>query len=286
MDVSVIIPTTNRLTLPACLASLRRHDHNRTVQIVVVDDAPTRRVDRHWLASEAPEAELARADGFGPAAVRNLGLTHAAGDAVFFTDDDVVVDPDWIRAGCAYLDVDSRAAGFEAVVATAPYDYLFEQSLENDRPGAYWTCNIAYRRSVLDAVGGFSREFPWPHGEDRDLGYRVLRLGPIGFEPAMRVTDVPRQVSIKDAVLQGRWVFSSIALVRRHPEQVPSVGRLGEARRELAGGLRHWLPRLRDDRRRLVRSPRLLSRFLVIAVGHLLVASATIAQSQLVERAS
>lgn len=284
MDVTVIIPTTNRATLPACLASVRDQEHDGIVQVVVVDDAPARRVDRQWLAREAPGALLVLGDGEGPAVARNMGLAQAKGEVVFFTDDDVIVDSGWIAAGCAYLDAEPLAAGVEGVVTTAPYDYLFEQSLENDRPGAFWTCNVAYRRAAIEAVGGFCEDFPWPHGEDRDLALRILRHGPIGFCHSMRVVHTPRRVGLGEAMLQGRWVLSSIALARRHPEHFPATGVLAEARHQLAGGLRYWLRRLRDDRHRLARSPRLLARLVALASGHLLVSAGAIARSRIRER--
>jgi GT2 family glycosyltransferase len=43
--------------------------------------------------------------------------------------------------------------------------------------GYYETCNMAYRRSVLEQVGGFDETFRFPYGEDTDLAWRAKEAG-------------------------------------------------------------------------------------------------------------
>jgi glycosyltransferase involved in cell wall biosynthesis len=282
VSATVIIPTTNRSTLDDCVSSVLAQVPHADLQVVVVDDGPTPTVDPAKFGSGV---EVVRSGGRGPAAARNVGLANATGAVVFFTDDDVVVDRGWVAAGCAYLEQHRQAGGVEGVVRTRPYDYLFEQSMQNDRPGAYWTCNIAYRKHVLAEVGGFSSDFPWPHGEDLDLAFRVLERAPIGFSPEMVVTHVPRAVSIWDVIRQGRWIVSSITLMQRHPQHYPKGGLLAQSVWQLSGGLRHWARRARDDRRRLLSSPCLLGRIILIAGGHAVVSTAAIIRWQFETRA-
>jgi hypothetical protein len=52
----------------------------------------------------------------------------------------------------------------------------------SDERGLYESCNIAYRRTALEAVGGFDESFGRrfsgrPFGEDTDLAWRVRRAG-------------------------------------------------------------------------------------------------------------
>jgi GT2 family glycosyltransferase len=43
--------------------------------------------------------------------------------------------------------------------------------------GRYETCNMGYRRAVLEEIGGFDEGFELPYGEDIDLGWRARELG-------------------------------------------------------------------------------------------------------------
>jgi hypothetical protein len=53
-----------------------------------------------------------------------------------------------------------------------------EQSRTQDEPLPHGiTANIAYRRSVLEEVGGFDESFPIAGGEDADLIKRVSKQG-------------------------------------------------------------------------------------------------------------
>lgn len=49
-------------------------------------------------------------------------------------------------------------------------DVPFEQ-------GFYETCNIAYRRDVIERAGGFDEAFRFPYGEDTDLAWRAKEDG-------------------------------------------------------------------------------------------------------------
>ena len=56
----------------------------------------------------------------------------------------------------------------------------FTHQIEQRRPGApYRTCNILYRREVLDRLGGFDGSLRWY--ADNILGLRARQLGGIAF---------------------------------------------------------------------------------------------------------
>jgi len=181
LGASVVIPTRDRpADLARVLASLAAQRTDRPFEVIVVDDGSEPPIDPALLDG-LERARIVRGLGRGPAIARNAGIAAAVSDTVLLTDDDTELAPEWVEAASAFLEANPESVGVEGPVSSPAWDPLYEHSLENDQPGAYWTCNIAYRRATLTTLGGFLEDFPTPHCEDLDLAYRALALGPIGF---------------------------------------------------------------------------------------------------------
>jgi GT2 family glycosyltransferase len=156
---------------------------------VIVDDAS---------GDDTPavlEAELARGElrlrtfrqpaSQGPAAARNRGWRATTAPLVAFTDDDCVPTDGWLEAML------TTAAGRDDVVVQGPtlpnpaeLDGLDAYAKTIRVPGPtphFLTCNVAYARRVLEAVGGFDESFPAPAGEDSDLGCKALDTGAVSL---------------------------------------------------------------------------------------------------------
>jgi GT2 family glycosyltransferase len=281
IDASVVLPTRDRLDdLATVLAALRVQQTDRSFEVVVVDDGSDPPVPESMLDG-LPHARLVRGGGNGPAAARNAGIQAARGPVVVLTDDDTEPAPSWLDAACDFLDRHPDHIGVEGPVRSPSFDPLYEHSLENEQPGAYWTCNVAYRRETLESLGGFLEEFPTPHCEDLDLAYRALRLGPIGFAPAMAIVHFPRSLSLRKLIERGRMAPSEAVLFARHRERFGRARILPANVFPLTSAVAGWSLRLRSDSRGLLRSPRRLVRFAVAAVGHLTVVATACARSTL-----
>ena len=93
----------------------------------------------------------------GPAAARNAGWHAALGQLVAFTDDDCVPQPEWLATLAAALQVADIAQG--CTLPDPAQEHLlgpFARTMDvRSETGYYQTCNVGYRRSVLEAVGGF-----------------------------------------------------------------------------------------------------------------------------------
>jgi GT2 family glycosyltransferase len=278
---SVVIATRNRpRDLARCLDALRQQQSARAFEVIVVDDGSAPPLTQDHLAA-LPKARLLHGPGRGPAAARNVGILAARSPIVIFTDDDTSPSSTWVESACRFLNNNPACVGVEGPTVSAPFDSLYEHSVENKRAeaGAYFTCNVAYRRDVLERLDGFCESFPFPHGEDLDLGWRALRIGEIGFEPGMTVTHYPRPVSIRELVARGRFAANEVFLGFRHLERFPArtYGLRPSAANRIWPALhrfRYWRRRVAAEHRALLRSPRRLGRFSIVAFGDTAVALA------------
>jgi len=169
-----------RDSLRLLLATLAGADGPAPGRVLVVDD----RRDRSGALPLGGVAGVSVIEGrgAGPAAARNLGWRRATAEWVAFLDDDVVPGPLWLA------DLAHDLEGLEAEVAASqgrvrvpmpagrrPTDW--ERNVRGLETARWATADMAYRRSVLEEVGGFDERFPRAYREDADLGLRVVRSG-------------------------------------------------------------------------------------------------------------
>ena len=181
---SVVVPTRNRSErLLRLLDALDTQDLAEPFEVVVVDDgSKDDTLERLQVAAPSRRYSLVvvpSAVTTGPGGARNRGWREAQGELIAFVDDDCVPVPGWLRAltdGLVDADI--------AVGRTKPPDDQldrigpFSSYLDIDHNGSFSTCNIAYRRQVLEEMGGFDEvRFVWPNGEDTDLGLRSVKAG-------------------------------------------------------------------------------------------------------------
>jgi GT2 family glycosyltransferase len=218
IGLSVVIPTHDRPdSLRRCVEAVLAQDA-QGFEIVIANDGTLAvpqdvRDDARVVVLDGPFG--------GPAAARNAAIAHAKGDLIGFTDDDTIPEPGWLRAAVEAMSTDRHVVGVVGQVECPPYDPVFEHAVQSHGLGDFLTCNALYRRWALESVGKFDEAFPYPHCEDRDLGYRLSRLGTIAYCPSMRVLHPARPVRLLDAVRRGRFVASEWRLHRKHPQSRP-----------------------------------------------------------------
>ena len=220
--ISAIVCTHNGArTLSACLDALARLDYP-DYEVIVVDDGSS---DESAAIAARPDVRLMRTSHQGLAAARNVGLDSATGTIIAYVDDDAYPDADWLHyLAAALMESDHAGAGGPNIpppdeghvarcVSAAPGGPV--HVLVTDREAEHIPgCNMAFRKTALDAVGGFDPRFRIA-GDDVDLCWRLQDAGEtIGFSPGAVVYH-RRRDSIRSYVRQQYEYGKAEALLER-----------------------------------------------------------------------
>ena len=231
--VSVVVCAYNaESTMAPCLDSLRDLRYP-TYEVVVVDDGSTDRTGH--IADEYDDFHVIHQENKGLSAARNIGIAASTGDIIAFTDSDCVVDPDWLHylvatflaSGKAAVGgpnlpppEDSLVASCVAASPGGPLHVLLNDEEAEHIPG----CNMAFRREVLEEIGGFDPIYR-AAGDDVDVCWRLQERGHcIAFSPAAMVWHFRRN-TVKAYVGQQRGYGKAEGLLYfKHPERFNALG--------------------------------------------------------------
>lgn len=202
MLVSVIVPTHKRFAaFLECIQSLiDQHFSASDYEIIAVHDG----TEHDYEMKEIVRLRDQFADFFfhaipkgGASSARNFAIQQARGSLVLMTDDDCIAGPDWIAKLVEFLAAHEEVVAVGGQVLAVPPKtfvarYIKDKNLlrrpVRDAHGAIVTlitANVAYRREVLDVIGGFSETFANNQissgGEDLDLAFRAAKAGTLAY---------------------------------------------------------------------------------------------------------
>jgi glycosyltransferase involved in cell wall biosynthesis len=223
-EVSVVVATRNRSAqLAALLDSLRAQTLPRErFELIVVDDASSDDTARVLDGvSDLPLQAIRRDTSGGPAGARNDGWRAASAPLVAFTDDDCVVEPEWLEAALA-AHRDAPSSLLQGPVSPDPAAVEGRSALTRtivvDKLGPYFqTCNVFYPRALLEQLDGFDPSLE--RGEDADLAWRAIESGvePV-WVPEAHVHHAVNTLSLTQLLrLAIKWAPSMEVYVR-HPQ--------------------------------------------------------------------
>jgi GT2 family glycosyltransferase len=270
--VSLIIPTLDGLTLlQKHLPALLRAEGVADAELIIADDGSTDGTGE-WLRANVPQAKVVRREtngGFSRAC--NAAISASTGNILVLLNNDVEVDPNFLPPLLGALESAPSVFAVNSSILLPGQDMLDEgektggfhngifyvdcrrdpatRSTET-APALYATaCSAAYRRAMVEQIGGFDELYSPCYWEDVDLSYRALKRGwQVLYEPQSIVyhqheTTTARMdprftamikhrnsfVFVWKNIADPRWTASSIlltpfvALYRRLRDGEPSV---------------------------------------------------------------
>ncbi|TSE23828.1 glycosyltransferase [Tepidimonas aquatica] len=237
LRVSLVICTYNRAaSLPRTLQALDYLRYPARETLVVVGPCTDNTLDvlKPWQGRvrilHCPEANLSMA--------RNIGIDHAAGDIVAFTDDDGLPEANWLDTLVAAFEADPRLGGAGGHVRDhtgVAYQtrhircnrwgeaQFFDRAPEAEHPDWFPSLigvNSAFRRAALADIGGFDEEYAY-FLDETDVCLRLLEKG-------------WRLRTLDDAEVHHAYAPSHL----RTPQRVPTTLYL-TARSKIYYALRH-----------------------------------------------
>ncbi len=211
--LTIAVCTRDRAAdLAICLDALIRLDYPH-LELLVIDNAPTSQASAELVAGY-PQVRYVCEPRPGLNWARNRAILAATGDIIAYTDDDVVVDPQWASAIAQVFSENPEVMAMTGLVV--PYELetqaqcwfelyggfgrgcqrkWYRRSRHQPLPhwflgtGAYGTgANMAYRRSVFAEIGYFDPALDvgtvTNGGGDLEMLFRVLQAGhTLVYEP-------------------------------------------------------------------------------------------------------
>lgn len=247
--LSIVIPLYNRAAgIGAVIAGLRGR-YAGAFEVIVVDDGSrdgSAAAARAALAAAGVAGQVIEQPNGGPGAARNTGARAARGAWLIFHDSDdrwypwtldllaqtlgSVADPP--PALLLFREIEAPGGIAPAVTETAPdlrvYPGAFE-AIDADTGIAFGSCNLAMRRDLFLALGGF--DTTQRYGEDNDLIYRAAGSGPCWLMTAPAMIALSRGMGdhlTGDGASAIRG-FTAILARARRPAAAPTDSVIGPA---------------------------------------------------------
>ena len=235
---SVVVPALNaEATLPDLLAALKAQAGVAgPYEIIVVDNGST---DRTADIASSCGVTLLRQPIRGPAAARNMGLSHARAEIIACTDSDTIPTRRWLASllsafGYAEtIQVTGPILGWQPTTAAERF-VSARRVFDPERTAAHpihpfaHGMNVAVRRSAALEIGGWDQTMT--SGEDVDFSIRLRKRFGSDIRFIEQALLFHRHPSTDEALWrQARWHGAGYALVhQRHQDVLPwSVWRSG-----------------------------------------------------------
>jgi len=190
--VSVVVPIYNAgETLALCLEGLSglRYDN---YEVFLVDNSSTDNsldIAKRYSSQNPDKFKCITENHQGPSYARNTGAKKATGEILAFTDADCIPDADWLNTIVQPFEKDEigavagRVTGFELTTTLDKFHCLFTlRGFPNSQThsefllvrGGFPTANLAVRKGLFDAIGGFDITMKI-YSEDYDLCARIYQ---------------------------------------------------------------------------------------------------------------
>lgn len=179
-EFSIVICTFNRLAhLKTCIAALLEINFP-TYEIIIVNDGSSDGTKEYLDNLANPKINIIHhAQNLGLSSARNTGIKNAKYDLIAFTDDDCIVEKDWLR----FLSKGFTNEKIGLVIGQTFYisktykGYFPERLVSNINATWPMGCNMAYQKKVFDICEGFDDLFFRYNNEDSEMAIRCVEKG-------------------------------------------------------------------------------------------------------------
>ncbi len=181
--VSVVVSTFNRAEyLKKCVNFLLKLNFDN-FEIIIVNDGSTDNTRDYLDGLKTGKIRVVHhKENLGLSSARNSGIKAAKYDIIAFTDDDCLVDENWLKnisEGFTENNI-GFVIGQVFYIKKDYIGYFPERLVRNINAKWPMGCNIAYQKKVFDRIGYFEDSFFKYGNEDSEMAIRTI-AGGFGF---------------------------------------------------------------------------------------------------------
>jgi len=213
MKISIVTTTKSHINNITRLCKSLCPIYKDIYEVIIVNAGTPNLDDTSHYASVFPII----VDGIGTTRGegKNIGIKRAKGDVIVFLDDDVEVTKGWLKELKKSLKYSDIVAGYSP--NPEGQDLPRVPIYVNGQDITYPTCNIAYKKEVIDKIGFFDKRMIT--AEDVDYNCRCVKKGfIINYNPKMIVNHYHRS-TFRGFAKQAFWNgYGRRQFNRRHPE--------------------------------------------------------------------
>ena len=263
---SIVVPTFRRPdALEETLAAILRLDYRADrYEVIVVDDGADDETAGivHRFRGHGVELMIEAQTHRGAACARNLGARLAGGEMLLFCDDDMILEPSYLRLHLLVRErhgdaVVSGAWRFSPKVMEAlgrspfgRYRIHLERGFQEDGGGRplegdpgcllmplLGSGNLVLRRDRFWEIGGFDEDFPVAGAEDQDFSIRARAAGALLLlDTNIHCLQNDNRLTLRDyCAREERSAETMPYLVRKYPSELGQVPYVRENRPIQAG---------------------------------------------------
>lgn len=217
---SIIIAEKNESeNIEKCIMSILNQNEKKIELIIVDDNSKDDSVNVIKKYCKDRKIKLIQSrKNLGKSEARNLAISKAKANFIFFIDGDCIADKNWITEGLK-LFKNEKISGIEGKVYYGSKNYnptYSNRIVENTKGNEFMTCNMAYKKEAL-LENKFNPTFK--KHQDRELALKIKRFGKIIFSSKMIVYHQPKKRGITDYLKEARDAEYKVMLIKKYPEE-------------------------------------------------------------------
>ena len=219
--ISVVIPAYNR---PDLLEKTIKAVENQSLKKTDFECILVYGKDRKVMdlcrkkSMQSPVFSCFQSMSESPSKKRNIGIKKAKGNIVAFTDDDCIPDKNWLSEIVKSFKENSKISGVEGLTYTKGKKELYSNAPVNEKGGLFPTCNLSFRKIVLQKISGFDEAYYF-YREDTDIAFRAMDFGEVIFCNKVKVFHPQRKVGLLRPLETIKLLKEDVRLYKKLPEK-------------------------------------------------------------------